>query len=328
MHRFTPNAVCMATTKEVTIYDIAKALEISPSTVSRALSSRTSLVHKETVARIREKARELGYRQNLFASRLRSQRTYMIAAVVSRLNTKSIADIVSGAEIKARQAGYSLGIYQSMDCWDQYTSIIDTLHAARLEGVLLTRSTFPHDETINVLQKGIPHVITEAAYVPSDASTSTDAFDITYAVTMDLVNKACKRILFVYTNPKISYNTMLNGYRKALADSKVSREFICCGFNLEEKQFWNNTIASASPDGIILASDLVASFSIHDHSIGQQHNHLARTKGERCGSIIENNIWNSILFNEHSMVETGRVATSMLIALIENKHEQQESLFK
>jgi len=312
------------TTKEITIYDIAKALEISPSTVSRALSSRTSLVHKETVTRIREKARELGYRQNLFASRLRSQRTFMIGAVVSRLNTKSVADIVSGAEIKARQAGYSLGLYQSMDCWDQYTSIIDTLHAGRLEGILITRSTFPYHETINVLQNGIPHVFTEAVSLPDYTDTSIHAFETTYSTTADLVNNGCKRILFVYTNPKISYNTMLNGYRKALADSKISNEFICCGFDLEEKQFWDNAIASASPDGIILAGDMMASFSIHNRT-GQQNGHAVQHKSERRNSIVQNNLLNPSSFNERCMVETGRVATSVLIALIENKREQQES---
>lgn len=114
---------------------------------------------------------------------------------------------------------------------------------------------------------------------------------------------------------------MLNGYRKALADSKISKEFICCGFDLEEKQFWGNAIASASPDGIILAGDMIASFSIHNRNTIQQNGHNAQNNGERRHSIIQNNIVNSLPSNERCMVETGRVAASVLLALIENKRE-------
>lgn len=67
--------------KEITIYDIAKSLEISPTTVSRALNNHTA-VNEQTKQRIFRAAKEMGYRSNIFASNLRSKRTNNIGVIV------------------------------------------------------------------------------------------------------------------------------------------------------------------------------------------------------------------------------------------------------
>jgi LacI family transcriptional regulator len=108
---------------EVTIYDIAKALELSPSTISRALSGGT-LVRKDTLTKVLEKARDLGYRHNFFASNLRSNRTHFIGAIVPRLNTLFVSNILSGAEIVTSRLNYSLFVSQSMDNPDQHMANI------------------------------------------------------------------------------------------------------------------------------------------------------------------------------------------------------------
>ncbi len=67
--------------KEITIYDIAKQLNISATTVSRGLKDHPS-INKLTRKKIAEAAKELGYRSNNFASSLRSKKTHTLGVMV------------------------------------------------------------------------------------------------------------------------------------------------------------------------------------------------------------------------------------------------------
>lgn len=310
----------MTAKKDITIYDIAKELAVSPSTVSRALSSRPSLVRKETIARIQKKAEELGYCQNLFASRLRSQRTQMIAVIVPQLNSLGISNIVSGAETTARQFGYNLVVSQSMNDPDQYHSTIQNFNNNRLEGLLITRTdvkTSHHD-----LATRIPQIIIEGAALPHDASTAANRFDITYELTADLLQKGCKRIAFVYANQKTKDRDLLKGYRKALQDSGTKNAAVWEGFDFQGMQLWETILSSSSPpDGIIFSNEMTAAFSIHDPSRDQFPNDYGPTAPNRNASLQDN-----IVFGTPScdtlILEVGKAATCLLISLIERKFYQ------
>src|ERR1700741_5637389 len=93
--------------KEITIYDIAKHLNISATTVSRGLKNHPA-INKNTRKKIAEAARELGYRSNTFASSLRSKRTYTIGVIVPRLNSYFVASVLAGMEDAANREGYNL----------------------------------------------------------------------------------------------------------------------------------------------------------------------------------------------------------------------------
>ncbi|HBE41102.1 MAG TPA: LacI family transcriptional regulator, partial [Bacteroidales bacterium] len=104
----------MENSKEVTIYDVAKALNISPSTVSRGLKDHPH-IKKETCERIRDMANEMGYRRNKFASSLRKQSTETIGVVVPKLNSYFMATAIAGMEKITNQFGYGLIISQSQE---------------------------------------------------------------------------------------------------------------------------------------------------------------------------------------------------------------------
>ena len=71
----------MANEKEITIYDIARHLDISAATVSRGLKNHPA-INKHTRKKIAEVAKELGYRSNNFASSLRSKETHTLGVLV------------------------------------------------------------------------------------------------------------------------------------------------------------------------------------------------------------------------------------------------------
>ena len=81
-----PSFAYMAQDREITIYDIAKHLNISATTVSRGLKNHPA-INKHTRKKIAEAARLLGYRSNLFASSLRSKKTNTIGVMIPRINS-------------------------------------------------------------------------------------------------------------------------------------------------------------------------------------------------------------------------------------------------
>jgi LacI family repressor for deo operon, udp, cdd, tsx, nupC, and nupG len=91
--------------REVTIYDVARAAGVAPSTVSRAFS-RPGRVNAATAERIRQVAEELGYRVNPLARALSTARSRMIALVVSDVANPFYSEIIRGAQAEAAQAGY------------------------------------------------------------------------------------------------------------------------------------------------------------------------------------------------------------------------------
>jgi LacI family transcriptional regulator len=76
----------MSGKKEVTIYDVAKALDLSASTVSRGLRDHPA-IKPQTIQRIKEMAGMLDYQQNTFASNLRKNRSRTIGVLLPRLDS-------------------------------------------------------------------------------------------------------------------------------------------------------------------------------------------------------------------------------------------------
>ena len=88
----------MENSKEVTIYDIAKNLDVSPSTVSRALKDDPT-VSKKTRKKVFETAAQMGYRSNHFAKNLRQQHSLTIGVIVYELNSSFMTSIAGDSRL-------------------------------------------------------------------------------------------------------------------------------------------------------------------------------------------------------------------------------------
>jgi LacI family transcriptional regulator len=98
--------------KEVTIYDIAKKLNISATTVSRGLQDNPKISEK-TKKKILATAEAMGYRSNPFASSLRTKRGHIIGVIVPRLSSYFMSEVIAGIEKVVNEANYNLFISQS-----------------------------------------------------------------------------------------------------------------------------------------------------------------------------------------------------------------------
>src|SRR6478609_9377231 len=91
----------------ITVRDVAKALGVSPSTVSRALSS-SDLVAPRTRQQIVDKARELGYTPNNAARGLATGRKGALGLVVPDLENPYFASVTKGVQARARRTGHAV----------------------------------------------------------------------------------------------------------------------------------------------------------------------------------------------------------------------------
>lgn len=209
---------------EVTIYDVAKALNISPSTVSRGLKDHPH-IKKETIIRIKAAAQEMGYQRNKFASNLRQKNTYTIGVVVPKLNSYFMASVISGMEKITNQHGYGLIISQSLESEKQEILCVSTLFSSRVDGLLvsLAYDTKNMDHFNGMLKKNIPIVFFDRVSECNGCmSVVIDNYRAGYEATSHLIEQGCKKIVHLGGNLlRNVYNDRFRGYKKALSDNGI-----------------------------------------------------------------------------------------------------------
>ena len=181
---------------EPTIHDIARELEISASTVSRALNDnpRISIKTKEKIKAVADK---LGYRPNTLASNLRNKKSNTIGIVVPLINRYFFSSVISGAEDVAFKAGYNVVISQSNDLADKEINIVQSMFANRVDGLIISiamrTDTFDHLKLFR--KKHIPLVFFDRA-VPEIETDKivVDDFAGAFRVTQHLIDQGYKRI--------------------------------------------------------------------------------------------------------------------------------------
>lgn len=210
--------------KEVTIYDIAKVLNISPATVSRGLKDHPG-IRKDTKKKILNMARKMGYQQNTFASNLRKKRTNTIGVIIPRLNSYFMASVISGIEKVANNSGYNLIIGQSQESVKKEIASVTTMYNSRVDGLLISLAydTKDIEHFDMLLKKGIPLIFFDRVVeLPNCTSIVIDNQKAGYDATMHLLQQGCKRIVHVGGNLNRNvYADRLKGYQQALAEKNI-----------------------------------------------------------------------------------------------------------
>lgn len=128
--------------RPTTIYDIARAASVSPSTVSRALSQPGRLA-AQTEQRIRLVAESLDYRVNTIARALHAGKTFTLALVVADITNPVVFSIVRGAESAAAARGYTLIVAESQESGEREAEALARL-APSVDGVILGMTRMPN----------------------------------------------------------------------------------------------------------------------------------------------------------------------------------------
>ena len=252
--------------KEITIYDIARQLQLSPATVSRALNDHPA-ISQDTKAIITDKAVEMGYQANRFASNLRRQRTNTIGVIVPRLDSAFMSSVLSGMEKVANESNYNLIISQSLESVKKEVANAKTMFDSRVDGLLvsLASDTENLDHFNTFFRKGIPLLLFDRVLAQKNCTSIViDNQKAGYDATNHLIKQGCKRIMHVSGSLKRNvYADRLKGYKLALLEHGLPG-----GDELERSNNLTRQdgldiaeyIKSMSnpPDGLFIASDFCA----------------------------------------------------------------------
>jgi len=144
--------------QEVSIEDIARAADVSHSTVSRALRN-SSLISVEVRERIQKLAREMGYTPNAIAQSLQTQQSMTIGLVVTSIADPFWGDVMKGVEEVARAAGFGVFLSASHNDPDQEIAIIKTFHRRRVDGILVAASRITSNNNKRLDSFRVPTVL-------------------------------------------------------------------------------------------------------------------------------------------------------------------------
>jgi len=252
-------------TKPPTIKDIARQLNISVSTVSRAIRN-ASDVNKETKQAVLSLVEELNYQPNQLALSLRNKQTHTIGVIVPNLDYV-LSMMVRGIDEVALEAGYTVMICQSNESFGREILNTRRLLESLVDGFIISVSseTKNFDHIKKIQEKEIPLVVFDRVTPHLKApSVRIDNEDGGFQATEHLIEQGYKRIA-ILAGPKnldIS-NKRMEGYLSALKKHKLKVDqnlIMHCDFNQDYAFFATEELLAMKkrPDAIFTISDRMA----------------------------------------------------------------------
>jgi LacI family transcriptional regulator len=203
-----------------TIHDIARKLNITASTVSRALNDNPR-ISEETKKAVLKTARKLNYQPNMIAAALRNGRSNIIGIIVPTVDRTFFSSVVRGIEEIANQSKYNVMICQTYDDYEKEIATVDALLNARVDGIIAShgKSTTDFSHFLKVKERGIPLILFDRSNDELQVSqVLIDDYLGAFRATEHLAQQGCKRIAHFTNTRKISiYKERLRGYKDALA---------------------------------------------------------------------------------------------------------------
>jgi len=203
----------------ITIKTLAKKLNISTSTISRAFNGSTD-INKETKERILEYAKKHNFLPNHYASNLRDKKSKTLAVIVPEIANDFFAQAINGIEEVARKKGFYILLYRTDDIFEKEVSFVNYLNNGKADGIIMSVSGEANDHNYlrALAHKNIPVVFFDRVYEDIDVSkVTTNDYDSSFEATEHLIQTGCKRIAYLVINKSISIGKVrMQGYVDAL----------------------------------------------------------------------------------------------------------------
>ncbi len=314
----------------VTIKDIAKALGISTSTVSRALRDSYE-ISPETKQLVLDCAEKLNYRPNPIALSLKERRSLSIGVVVCEIANSFFSQIINGIESIAYDKGYNVIISQSNESYEREMMDLHYLSSRSVDGLIISLSTETNDisHLQSLHQKGLPIVMIDR--ISHELQTHTvvvDNFKGAYEATEHLIQNGFKNIAAIANSEFLSISTeRLAGYKQALEDNNIKynkslvKYCFYGGLVFSEIEDAVNKLFTLKnkPDAIVTMSDKLTTGALKTLiRRGIQVPDEIALVGFSNSDITE--LLNpSLTVVRQPALEMGKAATELLLQLIESK---------
>ncbi len=217
--------------KRTTIYDIAEKLNITASSVSRALNN-SNYVNENTKQLILKTAAELNYKRNTLASNLRKGQSKTIGIIVPRINQNFFSNVIAGIEDATYEKGYNLIICQSNESQEKEIKCVNTLINQQVDCIVISISADSSDykHLKNVLDHGIQLIQFDRVIDELETlKVINDNEQASFEAVSHLIEQGYKRIallkgpqnLDIFKQRKVGYLAALNKYSLPVIDELI-----------------------------------------------------------------------------------------------------------
>jgi LacI family transcriptional regulator len=204
---------------KITIQDIARALNTTAATVSRALNNHPAI--KETTKKaVKEMAVRLNYQPNKIASSLRLGKSNIIGVIIPSAEINFFGSVVHGIERIANENNYNVLIYQSNETYEYEKKGVQAFLQSQVDGVLasISKESMNLDHYSEIKRRGVPLILFDRA---SDelgvSSVVVDDYAGAFEATKHLIEQGCRRIAHIGGQQHVNiFNQRLKGYIDAL----------------------------------------------------------------------------------------------------------------
>ncbi|GAA3943217.1 substrate-binding domain-containing protein [Chitinophaga oryziterrae] len=312
---------------KVTIADIARELNLTGATVSRALNNRKG-TSEDTRRLVQDTAERMNYRRDRIAYSLRSGRTNIIGVIIPSAEINFFGSVVHGIESMANQHGYSVLLYQSNEQPEYEKKGIETFLSSRVDGILasIAKETTEFSHYLEIKERGVPLVFFDRANDSLNIpSVVIDDYKGAYIATEHLIRQGYKRIAHIAGQQHLKiFKDRLEGYKAALT---------AYGITVEDElvYFGNVSIASGRqaiqhllslskpPDAVFAVEDFTALGAVKE--IKDKRIEIPEAFGVVgfANESFDEHITPSLSSIDQQTVQMGKEAFKLLMELIEDK---------
>ncbi len=219
---------------KTTIQDIARELNLTSATISRALHNNPR-ISEQTKRLVLETANRLQYRRNKIASSLRSGKSHTIGVIIPSAQMNFFGSVVHGIQSIANTSGYSILLYQSEESTELEIKAIEAFLGARVDGILVSiaKGTTDFTHFTELKKRGVPLVFFDRTNESLDISSVViNDYKGAYNATEHLIKQGYKHIAHVSGQQHVKgFHDRLLGYQDALKAHgiKLVPEFVYHG---------------------------------------------------------------------------------------------------
>jgi len=321
---------------KTTITDIARELNTTAATVSRALSNHPG-ISDERKKSVHQAASKLNYKRNRIASSLRSGKSHLIGVIIPSAEINFFGSVVHGIESIANSHGYNVLLYQSNESRDYEEKGLESFLSARVDGILVSiaKGTSDYSHFREIKDRGIPIVFFDRANDDLGIdSVVIDDYKGAFLATEHLISQGYKRVAHISGSQHLkNFYDRLKGYMGALQANKIEIDpsLIYNGnISIDSGKEGTRHLLSISnpPDAIFAAEDFTALGVISE--LKERNINMPDDFGVIgfANELFGQHITPALSTVDQQTIQMGRSAIELLMDLVEKKemngHRQQK----
>jgi LacI family transcriptional regulator len=211
--------------KRATIYDLARAMDVSPSYVSKALNNHPS-INQKVREEVRRWAKQLNYKHNSRAANLRKGTSRTLGVIVPKINQTFFSDVIAGIERTCFENNHSLIICQSHESYELECRALETFLHQQVDCILISVSskTRSHKLLQEVIDNNIPLIQFDRCLDSIEShKVENDNVAASYKAAKHLLQEGYQRIAFIGGPEHLPvFRQRKEGFLKAIKETQTN----------------------------------------------------------------------------------------------------------